>query len=125
MQDKCKLSINDLRLWIHLGCGPEEKVNPQQVSVDIDFFFDKAPLGIETDNLEDTLCYLKIVEAIQALVKQKTFNLIEHVVGCIHKVIHAELSSRKSAGVNYEVAVRKVAPPAPGVYGGVTFSYMS
>ena len=124
-QKKCKLSINDLRLWIHLGCGLEEQFNLQQVSVDIEFLFPTPPIAIETDDLSDTVCYLKVVERIQATLKQKFYHLIEHVTGSIHNDIQTELNNSKHAGINFTVTVRKVSPPVPGIHGGVTFSYSS
>ncbi|MDE5056158.1 dihydroneopterin aldolase [Wolbachia endosymbiont of Drosophila bicornuta] len=75
----CNLLISDLRLWVHLGYSAEEKYHSQLVSVNIDFTFKSHHLGLTTDRLEDTICYLEVVQSIQSLVQSKQFNLIEHL----------------------------------------------
>src|ERR1700729_2287418 len=81
-----KLLISDLRIWVHLGCGEEERHNPQLVSVNLEFVFNAPPVAIESDKIEDTFCYLQSTKHIQALLQEKSFKLIEHLAKSIYDV---------------------------------------
>ncbi|MDX5495748.1 MULTISPECIES: dihydroneopterin aldolase [unclassified Wolbachia] len=120
---QCNLLISDLRLWVHLGCSAEEKFHSQLVSVNIDFTFKSPPLGLTTDRLEDTICYLEVVQSIQSLVQSKQFNLIEHLTHDIYRAINNLLVQKKHIISSIRVTAHKVAPPVPGVHGGVLFTY--
>ena len=108
---------------MHLGCGEEEKHHPQLVSITLEFTFYSPPLGIKTDQLADAICYAGIVECVQHLVQNKRFNLIEHLAGCIHDAI-CNLVAEDSIPLSLlKVTVCKLAPPVPGIHGGVSFTY--
>lgn len=119
----CNLLISDLRLWVHLGCSAEEKSSPQLVSIDVDFTFKSPPLGLTTDQLKDTICYLEVVQNIQSLVQSKQFNLIEHLTHEIYRAINNLLLRKKHIISSVKVTTHKTAPPVPGVHGGVFFTY--
>jgi len=120
---QCNLLISDLRLWVYLGCSAEEKFHSQLVSVNIDFTFKSPPLGLTTDRLEDTICYLEVVQSIQSLVQSKQFNLIEHLTHDIYRAINNLLVQKKHIISSIRVTTHKVAPTVPGVHGGVLFTY--
>ncbi|WP_353278619.1 dihydroneopterin aldolase [Wolbachia endosymbiont (group B) of Longitarsus flavicornis] len=119
----CNLLISDLRLWVHLGCSAEEKSSPQLVSIDVDFTFKSPPLGLTTDQLKDTICYFEVVKNIQSLVQSKQFNLIEHLTHEIYRAINNLLLRKKHIISSVRVTTHKIAPPVPGVHGGVFFTY--
>ncbi|WP_264704074.1 dihydroneopterin aldolase [Wolbachia endosymbiont (group A) of Volucella inflata] len=119
----CNLLISDLRLWVHLGYSAEEKYHSQLVSIDVDFIFKFPPLGLTTDQLKDTVCYLEIVQNIQSLVQNKQFNLIEHLTHDIYRIINDLLLQKKHIISSVRVTTYKVAPPVPNVHGGVFFTY--
>ncbi|WP_108784269.1 dihydroneopterin aldolase [Wolbachia endosymbiont of Bemisia tabaci] len=119
----CNLLISDLRLWVHLGCSAEEKSSPQLVSIDVDFTFKSPPSGLTTDQLKDTICYLEVVQNIQSLVQGKQFNLIEHLTHEIYRAINNLLLRKKRIISSVRVTTHKIAPPVPGVHGGVFFTY--
>lgn len=81
------------------------------------------PKGTVTDQLDDTVCYLKLVQAIQNLCQKKRFNLIEHLGYDVHQVVTTLLKDHSQNVADLKVTVRKIAPPVPGVHGGVTFTY--
>ncbi|SPR13135.1 dihydroneopterin aldolase [Orientia tsutsugamushi] len=119
----CTLVISDLRILVHLGCQEEERFYPQLVSVNIDFTFNSPPLGVITDRLEDTVCYLEVVQHIQSLVQNKQFYLIERLTRDIYITINNLLLHKQNIISYIKVAVHKVAPPVPNMYGGVVFTY--
>ncbi|WP_410542541.1 dihydroneopterin aldolase [Wolbachia endosymbiont of Tetranychus urticae] len=119
----CNLLISNLRLWVHLGCSAEEKFSPQLVSIDVDFTFKSPPSGLTTDQLKDTICSLEVVQNIQSLVQGKQFNLIEHLTHEIYRAINNLLLRKKHIISSVRVTTHKIAPPVPGVHGGVFFTY--
>lgn len=123
MTTSFKLTIADLRTWVHLGCGEEEKFHVQPVSINIDIFFHTPPTAMVTDNLDDTVCYLSATEAIQSLCASKRFNLIESLVYEIHQTISTALAEKARSVANLKVSLKKVSPPVPGIHGGVFAIY--
>ncbi|MGL9732825.1 MAG: dihydroneopterin aldolase [Wolbachia sp.] len=119
----CNLIIKDLRLWVHLGCSTEEKFNSQLVSINVDFTFKSSPLGLITDQLEDTICYLEVVQSIQSLALSKRFNLIEYLTHDIYLAISNFLTQKSNIISSIRVTTHKIAPPVPDVHGGVLFTY--
>jgi dihydroneopterin aldolase len=122
LNSPCILSINDLRIWLHLGCSDAEKQNPQLVSFNIKISFKTPPNGITTDQLDDTVCYLEITKKIQSLCQGRRFNLIEHLAYEAKNTITKHLENNHNIN-ELQIAVHKIAPPVPGVHGGVTFTY--
>jgi dihydroneopterin aldolase len=117
-----KLIIADLRLWVHLGCGEEEKLHPQMVSIDIEVIFKNPPKAVTTDYLEDTICYAQLVQKVKEVCAGGRFNLIERLVGDIHAAIQSHTASHKHLVESINVTVCKVSPPVPDVHGGVFFT---
>ncbi len=116
-----RLMISDLRLWAHLGCSQEERHHLQAVSIDIELVFASSPKAIETDKLEDTVCYYKITKAIEAFVASKPFHLIEHMSKGIYDVVYNIVLQDLLSKI--EVKVSKMSPPMAGILGGVSFIY--
>ncbi len=118
-----KLTVSDLRLWVHLGCSPEEKARLQEISVEVSFSFGILPAGVKTDALQDTFCYAEMVGYIQhALTKHQPFNLVEHLAGCLYATIYRRLLEENFNQVLVQVTVNKLAPPVPCIHGGVSFT---
>ena len=112
-----------MRIWIHLGCSNEEKFHPQLISFNISLDLNSSPKGSSTDNLEDTICYLRLVEEIKAYCKNKHFNLIECLTESIYKLIEQLLLPHHNLIASIKIVTHKVSPPAPDVHGGVVFTY--
>ncbi|MDF3048329.1 MAG: dihydroneopterin aldolase [Candidatus Midichloriaceae bacterium] len=120
-----KLVIADLRLWVHLGCGEEEKLHPQMVSFDIEVLFKNPPKAIANDCLEDTICYAKLVQEVKAVCAGGRFNLVERLTGDVHASIKNYIANQKCLVESINVTVCKISPPVPDVHGGVFFTYQS
>ncbi len=116
-----QLQISDLRLWVHLGCSEQEKHHPQQVSVNVYFKFKIPPEAIKTDNLQQTICYKEVIEAIKLNCVSRCFNLIEFLTQEIYICIRNILDKNKNL-VDIDIIVKKISPPIPDVFGGVIFS---
>lgn len=118
-----QLTISDLRVWVHLGCSEQEKYHPQAVSIDVQVNFLETPKAVASDNLSQTFCYLKASELIQTSLKNKPFNLIEYLAAYVYDLLAQHMLKESGLKATLVVVVKKLAPPVPGVYGGVTFTY--
>ena len=119
-----ELSIRDFRLLVHLGNSPEERLNPQQVSVDITFTFDSGPIAAKSDDIADTICYSIVTELIQNFIATKSFNLIEHLAASIYTILYQYLTEENECNnISIGVVVTKLSVPVLGMYGGASFSY--
>ena len=117
---KKMLQINDLRLWVAIGCSNEEKALPRCVSFDISIQFSGQVIAAVNDNLEFSVCYAKIVKKVQELCSKKKFNLIEYCAGEVHRIVR-ELVQLPVG--NITVKATKLLPPVPDIHGGVSFTY--
>ncbi len=120
---KAYLKIEDLRIWLTLGCSEEERFNPQAVSVDIEIYFKSGRSVFAQDDISKVFCYKSCVEKIQESLKDSSFNLIEAVALRIHEVVK-DLSKQSDLGdCEIEITTKKLSPPVPGIHGPVSFVY--
>ncbi len=78
-----KIIIKGLKLFAYHGVNPEEKENGQNFILDITATLDGAKAR-QSDSLEDTVSYAKILKTARAVFCEKSYDLIEaaaHVVG--------------------------------------------
>jgi len=91
-------------LGIH-GVLPEEQSRPQPFEVDVEMEVDLTKAGA-SDDLEDTVDYSAVSEAISRVVKSESYYLLERLATRIGEVCRAD-DRVKSA----TVTVRKLHPP--------------
>ena len=116
------LTINDVRLWVHLGANVQEQTHVQAVSISIQLDFATAPLAMATDHLTDTFCYATAIDHIQQRLAQlPPFHLIEHLTACVYAILYHDLLSLSYQDVTLDVSVTKLTPPVPNLLAGVTF----
>ncbi|NRA74283.1 MAG: dihydroneopterin aldolase [Rickettsiales bacterium] len=119
----CKLIISKLSLPVYLGCHDYERKEKQNVLVTIEISFKNIPIGVNTDQLEDTICYSMLVEHIQKFVENKKFNLIEKFAKDIHKCVYMFLATLHYPVSLIKVIVHKKVASIPAIKGGVFFTY--
>ncbi|MCB0333993.1 MAG: dihydroneopterin aldolase, partial [Bdellovibrionales bacterium] len=71
-----KIEIQNLRKRLKIGCTPEERAFPQMVAFDVALELD-APRSFETDDIVDTVDYMKVVEKIDLLCERGEWRLVE------------------------------------------------
>ncbi len=71
-----KIIIKGLKLFAYHGVNPEEKVDGQNFVLDITATLD-ADRAKETDNVDDTVSYAKILKTARAVFCEKSYDLIE------------------------------------------------
>ena len=112
------LEIRQLVLQVHLGCSREERFNAQDVAFSAKFQFASLPLGAETDEIADSLCYAEVSAIILAAVTGREFKLIEH----LGHVIFEKLKLLACVDVRMELHVHKLHPPVANLRGGSVFT---
>ena len=105
------LFIEDLKVMAHVGCDPSERNRLQDIRVDLEFRF-KKPKAHLTDNLNDTVCYSDVCDAVKNVCEAKEFRLIEALA------YELSLAVKKITKVPFSIKVRKLAPPVEDLYGG-------
>jgi len=100
-----KILIEGLReLGVH-GVLPEEQIRPQPFEVDVEMDVDLTLAGT-TDELDDTVDYGAVAEAISRVVSSESYRLLERLAVRVGEVCRSDPRVR---GVR--VTVRKLHPP--------------
>ena len=110
-----QLEIRELSLQLKLGSFEEERLKTQEVRVSIRFQFQTEPRATQSDQLEDTVCYAKLCEALRTELEKTEHHTIERLSEHAVQIIH------KQYGPNFSgtLLIHKVNPPIPGLLGGV------
>jgi 7,8-dihydroneopterin aldolase/epimerase/oxygenase len=102
-----RIELRGLRvLGVH-GALAEEQTRAQPFEVDIDVSADLSRAG-RTDDLDDTLDYGAIAEAVTRIVGSERFALLERLA---QRMADEILADERVDGVT--VTVRKLRPPVP------------
>lgn len=112
------LEIPAIRLGVRLGCEAPERATPQAVDLGLLIDFATAPHACTSDELADTVCYAELADAVRAHCAEREFRLVERLARELREVVRARLPH--DAGL--ALTVTKVAPPVPGLSGGVRFT---
>lgn len=91
------------------GALPEEKVRRQPLEVDVDLVADLSTAG-RTDDLDDTLDYGALASAIEQVITDEHFVLLERLAQRLADVVLED-----PRAVSVTIAVRKLRPPVPQV----------
>lgn len=104
---------------VSLGCTVDERATPQEVRVSVDLRFPTAgaPVGVQSDDLRDTVCYARICQALREHATGREFQLVEKMAGDFYAVIKTIVERRAEIAVT----VHKVNPPIERLAGGVEF----
>ena len=84
--------ISELRLSIKLGIYDWEKVAPQTVQFDLEIGLPSARAA-QTNAIDDTIDYAKVVARIEALTRDTHFPLVEKLTEDIAQIITGEFKA--------------------------------
>jgi dihydroneopterin aldolase len=87
------------------GVLPEEQVRPQPFEVELELSVDLTRAG-ETDDLDDTVDYAAVCEAVSRVVSSEHYQLLERLATRIAEVCRSDPRVQ-----HVVVEVRKVHPP--------------
>ena len=99
-------------MGIH-GVLPEEQTRPQPFEVDVELVVDVSAAGA-SDNLEDTVDYSAVCEAVSRVVSSEQYRLLERLASRIAEVCRSD--PRVMSAI---VEVRKLHPPVRALLGSV------
>lgn len=100
-----RILISGLReLGVH-GVLPEEQLRPQPFQVDIELTIDAQVAG-KSDDLDDTVDYSAVCEAVSRVVSSESYALLERLAERI-----AEVCASDPRVLGVAVEVRKLHPP--------------
>lgn len=117
---KQMMKIQDFEVEVRLGCDQEEQKHTQPVHFNLEINFENLILGSQTDNLDDTIDYVKIMSILKMISTEKAFNLIEHLN---YQVFSGVVEYLKSRNIKAEVklSVKKIKVPVENLRNGVVF----
>lgn len=81
-----KIIIKGLKLFAYHGVNPEEKVDGQNFVLDITATLN-ADTAKQSDNVDDTVSYAKIIKTVRAVFTEKSYDLIETAANKVGKAI--------------------------------------
>ncbi len=113
------LRIDDLNFMLHLGVTPVELASPQRVSISIAFIFHEMIQGMQTDSIDDTLCYQKLEDILRTYLTKRHFHLLEHLGYVSFELIRAQLPQN----VDFNLQVTKYLPKDRGSRSFILSSY--
>lgn len=71
-----EIEINELSLLAKIGCTAEERAYPSMLSLDIELEFDASKVK-QSDNLSDSIDYMKVIELINQHAEKGSWNTLE------------------------------------------------
>jgi len=101
------IELRALRATGYVGALPEEQERRQPIEVDLDVVADLREAG-RTDDLTTTIDYGVLTDAIEQLIVNERFVLLERLAARVAEVVMAD-----DRIVEVTVAVRKLRPPVP------------
>ena len=101
-----KIHIRDLALRCIIGIYPEERINKQDVIINITMETDLSKAG-QSDDVNDTVDYKAVKLAVLDLVEKSEFNLIESLADRIAKIcLNADGVERATVTIDKPGALR-------------------
>lgn len=121
------LSINALRLPVHLGVEASERERAQPVEVTAQLYFESLPECAEDDESDTFICYDVICSSLSNYVQGKEFRFIEYLCMDLYRVIRThledQLGEEAAKAVKLWVKLHKCVAPVPYMTGGAHFIY--
>lgn len=113
-----KLNVKGLKIFAHHGAIPQEQELGQKFEVDLEILYE-ALRAHSTDNIEDTLNYVKVIKEVEETVKSTRFRLLESLAHQIANRLMAKFEKIKKV----KVSVRKISVPLDGILDHVEISF--
>ncbi|MEM7001764.1 MAG: 2-amino-4-hydroxy-6-hydroxymethyldihydropteridine diphosphokinase [Pseudomonadota bacterium] len=111
------LSLERLRLRVHLGVPAAERAHRQDVFVSLQLDFEQPPRTCADDDVAGSVNYSTVARYLRAVVEATEFHTIEHLAQfCIDTCLAAV------QGVSRITAAVHKYPQVPGLEGGAVFT---
>lgn len=93
-----KIIIKGLKVFAYHGVNPEEKVNGQNFVLDITAYKNLKKAG-NTDNIDDTASYAKILKTAVKVLNEDKYDLLEKVAQRVAQQIFLEFETIESIDI--------------------------
>lgn len=101
-----KIIVKELKLFSYHGVNEDEKINGQNFVLDICVWLDLSK-PCETDNVNDTVSYAKIIKKTREVFTAEKYDLLEKAAAVVIEALFKEFSAIEEC----EILLRK--PQAP------------
>ncbi len=101
-----KILINDLKIFAYHGVNPEEKEDGQNFYIDLEISLDITN-ACQTDDLNDTVSYAKIIKTAIRVFTAKKYDLLERAAQVVTDAIFEEYEKVE------KIKIRLKKPEAP------------
>lgn len=109
-----KIIISNLHIYAYHGVNPEEKENGQNFYLDIVCSVDLRVPG-QTDDLNETVNYSKVVKAVTKVFTENKYDLIERAAQVVADCVLTQFEKVQSV----QVTLRKPEAPIKADFGFV------
>lgn len=106
MTKRAIIEIDGLRIRGRHGVFDQERRVGNDFEVSVSLVYPPALRAVESDNVEDTLSYARVIEIVRQVMAEPS-DLLEHVAGRIYKAVIGEFPAVTSG----RITVSKPAPP--------------
>lgn len=103
-----RISLRDLRVVAVVGVLPQERTNPQPLSIDVDIYTDLTSAGL-SDSLDDSVDYGSVCSRIVEVVTDGAPLLLERLAHLIAEDLLGAFAMIEAVTIE----VRKLRPPVP------------
>lgn len=110
------LTVDDLKVAVHLGVPDEERSVKQDILLSLRIDFDTPPTACTSDRVDETIDYGILSRKLINVMQEREFKTIEHLG---HACLQA--ASEDIDGAQLTVKIRKH-PRIPGLEGGASFA---
>ena len=114
------LSVNRLRLMVHLGFYEEERVKLQPVEISFRMYFPEVP-ECALDDHAKFLDYGALSAAVSDWAVSKQFRLLEYMGMEGFKFVREYLDARGYGHLKLWLQLTKCEPPVPNLQAGASF----
>ena len=80
-----RIYIQDLKLSCIIGINEDERLNQQDININIIIYADLAK-ACKSDNIEDTVDYKKLKKSIVSMIKDSSYYLIERLADHVAEI---------------------------------------
>lgn len=105
---KAVIRVKGIKVWAHHGVMPQERVVGNDFAVSVEVVYPPALKAVESDCVDDTLNYARIIEVVRERMAQPS-GLLEHVAGRICNALRTEFPEIESG----RIKIAKLVPPVP------------
>ena len=109
-----KIIVQDLRIFAYHGVNPEEKENGQTFVIDLTAELDLS-VPCQTDDVEDTVSYAKIIKTVTAVFTAEKYNLLEKAAQAVCDAVLRQYKKIRAV----ELTLKKPEAPIKAAFGYV------